>query len=403
MIIWGGNNGSVNLNTGGRYNPTTDSWIVTSLTDAPPVRKYHTAVWTGTEMIIWGGSSDSTGGRYNPTTDSWIATSITDAPSPRGLHTAVWTGTDMIIWGGNDGSDTNTGGRYNPTADSWIATSLTDVPSGRRWHTAVWTGTEMIVWGGYNGAYLNTGGRYNPTADSWIATSTAYAPSQRYYHTAIWTGSEMIVWGGLYYINTSGYFLNSGGRYCANCNIPQGLFNNTAADIDPCSDTGVTITWEQDPGDWGDSGIGTRTYDVIRDGITITTLAYATTIYNDATGMNDTAYTYRIKYNNGCGISSITTGAQAADYVDILPCPDIGNAFIVTKSGTNAILSWSEVTCSDFAYYRIYGASDYSIPFPTGWIMLGLTTANMFSDPFASSYIAYKTVSVDVCNNESSY
>src|SRR5207245_6667592 len=36
-------------------------------------------------------------------------TSITNAPSARGGHTAIWTGSEMIVWGG---SDLNTGGRY---------------------------------------------------------------------------------------------------------------------------------------------------------------------------------------------------------------------------------------------------------------------------------------------------
>ena len=96
------------LNTGGRYNPTTDSWTATSTTNAPDGRDFHTAVWTGSEMIVWGGSGDTigvffnTGGRYNPSTDSWTATSTANAPAPRYAHTAVWTGTQMIVWGGED-------------------------------------------------------------------------------------------------------------------------------------------------------------------------------------------------------------------------------------------------------------------------------------------------------------
>ena len=91
----------------------------------------------------------NTGGRYNPSTDSWTATSTTNAPAARDSHTAVWTGSEMIVWGGADGSSyLNTGGRYNPSTDSWTATSTTNAPAGRDYHTAVWTGSEMIVWGG---------------------------------------------------------------------------------------------------------------------------------------------------------------------------------------------------------------------------------------------------------------
>ena len=94
------------LNTGGRYNPGTNSWTATSTTNAPAGRYGHTAVWTGSEMIVWGGVDETsnysnTGGRYNPTTNSWTATSTSNAPDSRYYHTAVWTGTVMIIWGGN--------------------------------------------------------------------------------------------------------------------------------------------------------------------------------------------------------------------------------------------------------------------------------------------------------------
>src|SRR4029077_18388645 len=105
----------------------------------------------------------NTGGRYNPSTDSWTATSATNAPTARYTHTAVWTGSEMILWGGTIGSGTNftTGGRYNPGTDSWTVTSTTNASTARFDHTAVWTGSEMIVWGGADtGGLLNTGGRY---------------------------------------------------------------------------------------------------------------------------------------------------------------------------------------------------------------------------------------------------
>ena len=43
-------------NTGGRYDPGTDSWTATSTTNAPTARYAPTAVWTGSEMIVWGGT-----------------------------------------------------------------------------------------------------------------------------------------------------------------------------------------------------------------------------------------------------------------------------------------------------------------------------------------------------------
>ena len=221
MIVWGGTDNSTNFNTGGRYSPVTNTWTVTSTSNAPTARQDHTAVWTGSEMIIWGGWNGfdgntvfDTGGRYNPNTDSWTATSTANAPAARAVHTAVWTGSEMVAWGGrNYNAALGTGGRYNPGTNSWVPTSTANAPVARVEHTAVWTGTEMVVWGGTAIDYIqfySTGGRYNPSTNSWTSTSTANVPSARIYHTAVWTGNEMIVWGG-----GDGNFAlpNTGGRY----------------------------------------------------------------------------------------------------------------------------------------------------------------------------------------------
>ena len=224
MIVWAGRDDTTWFNSGGRYNPDTDSWTATSTLNAPERRWYHTVEWTGSEMVVWGGTNQTielnTGGKYNPATDSWTATSTANVPLGRFAHTAVWTGSEMIVWGGVDSTfnDTNTGGRYNPSNDSWVATSLNNAPSPRDSHTAVWTGTEMIIWAGiFNTTNLNTGGRYNGSTDSWTATSIVNALSARYDHTAVWTGTEMIAWGGLHYPSP---FLNTGGIYCAQAATP---------------------------------------------------------------------------------------------------------------------------------------------------------------------------------------
>ena len=44
------------IRTGARYSPSTDSWIPTGAGDGVPYARYsHSAVWTGHEMILWGG------------------------------------------------------------------------------------------------------------------------------------------------------------------------------------------------------------------------------------------------------------------------------------------------------------------------------------------------------------
>jgi len=244
MIIWGGSTLIIGgfTNTGARYDPTTDTWRPISTTNAPSPRSNHTAVWTGTEMIIWGGSDSrgplNTGARYNPATDTWTPISTTNAPSARSAHTAIWTGSEMIIWGGagSGGTRTNTGGRYDPRTDSWRPVSTTGAPSARSHHTAVWTGSVMIVWGGINNIdFLATGGRYDPARDSWSAMSTANAPDGRSQHTAVWTGSEMLIWGGT---NLNGA-QSSGGRYDPRANSWSSFTSSNA----PSARSGHTAIW----------------------------------------------------------------------------------------------------------------------------------------------------------------
>jgi hypothetical protein len=155
-------------------------------------------------MIVWGGTGAEvlrldTGGVYDLETDCWCPTTTTGAPTPRQGHTAVWTGSRMIVWGGDDGSsNVNTGALYDPAKDSWRPLSTTEAPSPRSGHVAVWTGSRMIVWGGAGESADTsiTGGIYDPAKDSWTQTSTAGVPTD-VSGAAVWTGARMIVWGGM--------------------------------------------------------------------------------------------------------------------------------------------------------------------------------------------------------------
>jgi hypothetical protein len=222
MILWGGYNGSGGVGTGGRFDPAANTWTLLPASNAPSPRHYHAAIWTGTEMIIWGGYDDSlnvtfnTGARYNPGTDTWTPTSTNGAPVARhSIFDAVWTGAEMLVWGGYNGtSPENTGARYNPTNDTWTPITTNGAPDAREAHSSVWTGTNMIVWGGYGASSpLNTGARYNPATDTWTPISTNNAPIARYVHATVWTGKEMIVWGGRTEFSGPPSDTDTGGRY----------------------------------------------------------------------------------------------------------------------------------------------------------------------------------------------
>ncbi len=180
-------------------------------------------------MIVWGGWSFAgtvlarygDGAEYSPSTDTWRPVNSVGAPTPRRAATAVWTGSEMIVWGGL-GKDPDvsmmttgavaTGARYDPASQSWTPTASVGAPSARSDHSAVWTGTKMIVWGGRDemGMQLATGGEYDPTLDTWTPLPDIGAPQPRYGHYSVWTGSEMLIYGGS--INT-GQTLSDGAQY----------------------------------------------------------------------------------------------------------------------------------------------------------------------------------------------
>ena len=68
----------------------TDSWF--KFGGPPSARNDHLAVFTGTELIVWGGEGQNDGRRYDLATDTWNRMAFAGAP-PAGVWPGVWTGT----------------------------------------------------------------------------------------------------------------------------------------------------------------------------------------------------------------------------------------------------------------------------------------------------------------------
>jgi hypothetical protein len=215
MIIWGGQfYDNVTLryeytNTGAIYDFETDTWsTISNGAGCPSPRFSHLAVWTGNEMIVWGGYGNNclldTGAKYNPDTDSWLPISSSGTIGQRGatsLSRAVWTGSKIIItYSSNTMFPMGTASIYNPEGNYWYISAtllLARYPFGG--HTAIWTGNDMIAWGGGNHreGNRNRGFIYYPDTNKWDYTAIdADCPSTRRFHTAVWTGTSMIIWGG---------------------------------------------------------------------------------------------------------------------------------------------------------------------------------------------------------------
>jgi N-acetylneuraminic acid mutarotase len=104
------------------YNPATNRWR--RLPAMETSRVGHTAVWTGSRLLVWGGrilhdgdvTTPPRGLVYDPATDRWSAMPISPLRGRTG-HVAVWTGSQMLIWGGElvrTNGQVNDGAAYMP-------------------------------------------------------------------------------------------------------------------------------------------------------------------------------------------------------------------------------------------------------------------------------------------------
>lgn len=186
--------------------PNSPTWR--TLADAPIEGRIAAgAVWTGREMIVWGGiersgtpAPASDGAAYDLTADSWRAI----APAPPGVlgdvgAAAAWTGDEAVFWAGNSPDGPAAGAVYNPDTDAWQ--QLADGPLGpREGYSSVWTGTELLIIAGTSGDQLAgpVAAAVNPSENSWrllpaLNDLPGLAPLG-----AVWSGEEVFIAGSLY-------------------------------------------------------------------------------------------------------------------------------------------------------------------------------------------------------------
>ena len=216
-----------------KYNPATDKWsgylniFNGSIFNALPTL----GVWSGTEVILWDGSSNATDinhvYHFNPQTNTFTTFNTAYPYASRSGYSLLWAADKMIIWGGGY---QNNGAIYYPGNHLWypinMPPALQSTIPGRNNHAACWTGTEMIVTGGellqecsygfppttiLARSVIATGFRFNPATFQFNAISTG---PFRAGQTTVWTGTDMIAFGG--------YYL-TGGTNCTRSNTASNI------------------------------------------------------------------------------------------------------------------------------------------------------------------------------------
>lgn len=184
------------------YDPASRRWRKLAPIPVPigDLEGRTNAVWTGTEMIVQG----LVNAAYNPTINRWrpLGTEYRFGES-RFSPVTVWTGRQVLTWGGGvccGGDPEASGTAYTPSTNRLEA--LPPSPLLGRIAAGTWTGTEMVVVGG-EGAYDEKMDRatvfadaaaYNPATRTWRRLPPLPAPRRD--ATATWTGTEVLVVGG---------------------------------------------------------------------------------------------------------------------------------------------------------------------------------------------------------------
>ena len=194
--------------------PSSSEAMAASWRALPPApvagRIDASVVWTGREMIVWGGvtrtasgqvTARSDGAAYNPWSRRWRR--IANAPADvlgGGGPAAVWTGSRMVVYVGNSPEGPAATAAYDPRTNTWkrLATGPLRV---REQYASVWTGKELLVFGGHSGdgPATPTAAALNPATVKWRELRALDAiTGLAVVNGAVWDGRQAIVAGQLY-------------------------------------------------------------------------------------------------------------------------------------------------------------------------------------------------------------
>jgi len=191
LFYWGGTAESASRSVGALYRPDERTWR--KLPPAPMRgRSRAAAVWTGKEVLVWGGEGGlRDGALLDPATRTWrrIGSSPTQRLEPMAY---VWTGTQLIVCcPAAPRSPTGEGAAFRPSTNRWRRIRTAPLALSRA--HAAWTGREMIVVG-------------KPKPETRWARAIAYDPAREHWRvlrtpplspnasSIVWTGRRLIGW-----------------------------------------------------------------------------------------------------------------------------------------------------------------------------------------------------------------
>jgi len=110
------------------YSFGDNSWRRIEVPADTPARRDFAMVWTGNQVLVWGGAAgeagstemdaSNSGAAWSPATGAWTPLPSAGAPPPRMAPLYVWTGRELIVWSGFCIEDTDCYA-YDPIRQAW--------------------------------------------------------------------------------------------------------------------------------------------------------------------------------------------------------------------------------------------------------------------------------------------
>jgi hypothetical protein len=155
-------------------------------------------VWTGTEMIVWGGGNTvnarlADGASYNPRARTWRVL----PPSPlsaRADPAYAWTGDALFVWGGSGKTD---GALYDPQSRIWSRLPAAPVAQ-YEYAIAIALGDKVVLLTTPKGEHVETvhADEYDPATNEWSQLPDLDLPADHelFYPVALAAGSRLLFW-----------------------------------------------------------------------------------------------------------------------------------------------------------------------------------------------------------------
>ena len=202
FIFGGADRNDMPLGDGAIYDPATNSWKVVSVNaNAPSPRRFATAVWTGSRILVYGGrplassAGLANGAAYDPDVDQWspMANGVTGrVGAVGGASTSV-----AVFWGGWGAIANPMGGgeRYDVGTDAWQP--IMGGPGALEEPAWAFSGQALYLFGGMGaGPKTNATWSYGLASNAWTQPGGMMGPTPRWGAFATWDGLAMFVWGG---------------------------------------------------------------------------------------------------------------------------------------------------------------------------------------------------------------